>query len=92
MPPLRTLSGNAIDLAKVPEPQRIRAFGTLREAARAARVGPNDRGEVDHIVGGSLAHPVYYVVPARVGPDHAAQGAAALVAGSGFDQQVWVRT
>ena len=91
LPPLRTLPGNAIDLARVPEPGRIRAFGTLAAAARAARVGPDARGEVDHIVGGSAAHPVYYVVPARVGADAGPQGAAAVVAGSGFDQQVWVR-
>lgn len=46
------------------DPSRIRRFFTLQEATAAAGVGPSPDGLVDHIVGGSSLHPVYYVVPA----------------------------
>ena len=42
----------------------IRAFLTLDEAVESARIGPDAEGRVDHIVGGRLHHPVYYVVSA----------------------------
>ena len=51
----------------------IRAFQTLEEAVNATRLGKDAEGRVDHIVGGQLNHPVYYMVTAVPSPT-ASQG------------------
>lgn len=90
--PVREVPGAVgVSPVAIVDPAAIRAFSTLEAAAAVARVGVDANGVVDHIVGGSPLHPVYYVVPIRMN----GTGAPPLTSsapGGPQSQKVWVRT
>lgn len=83
---LQQLSANSISMKSIADMTQIRFFPTLTEAAAAARVGPNENGVVEYIVGGSQQHPVYYVVPVLQ-----SGSSESLQFDSENTQQIWVR-
>lgn len=86
---LRELPGNTVTLKTITDPSHIRFFQTLSEAAAFARVGPDANGNIDHIVGGSAMHPVFYVVP--VGPSLGPKNEEVVGNVTGGSHRVWVR-
>lgn len=91
-PQARELSADrgALVLDSIDLNQNIQGFGTLKEALLVAKPYDATSPEADYIVGGSTAHPMYYVVHTR--NNNLTDGTTPISVGGGPpDSRVWVR-